>query len=87
MQPPSKAKGVRIQYHNNGSRAKVREDRRNMLPNRERQLVDRDLTNVKPEWKEFKLIFFNVRGLNSESKQKIVGLGLRKSAHHPLESF
>jgi len=72
MQPPPKAKGVQIQDHNNGSRVKDREDRRNTLPNRERQRVARDLTNVRPDWKEFKLISFNVRGLNSESKQKIV---------------
>ena len=32
----------------------------------------RDLSNVKEQMKEFSLITFNVRGLNTESKQKIV---------------
>ena len=51
---------------------KDREDRWNTLPNRDSPRVARDLKNVKTDWKEFKLISFNVRGLNSESKQKIV---------------
>jgi hypothetical protein len=34
--------------------------------------VKRDLTNVKTELNEFKIVSFNVRGLNSEAKQKVV---------------
>ena len=32
----------------------------------------RELTNVREQVKEFSLITFNVRGLNTENKQKIV---------------
>jgi hypothetical protein len=55
-----------------GSRTNGRENRRNVLPNRDRRHINRRLTNVRPDWQDFKLISFNVRGLNSESKQKII---------------
>ena len=55
-----------------GSRTNDRETRRNALHILERQHINRRLTNVRSDWQEFKLISFNVRGLNSESKQKIV---------------
>jgi hypothetical protein len=55
-----------------GSRTNGRETRRNALPNRDRRHINRRLTNVRSDWQEFKLISFNVRGLNSESKQKII---------------
>ena len=41
-------------------------------PTRGRQHVNRDITKVRSEWKEFKLISFNVRGINYHSKQQIV---------------
>ena len=56
----------------NGSRTNDREHRRDTVPNQNRRHVNRQLTNVRSDWQEFKLISFNVRGLNSESKQKIV---------------
>jgi hypothetical protein len=55
-----------------GSRTDDREHRRDALPNKDSPRVKRDLTKVKSDWKEFRLISFNVRGLNQESKQKIV---------------
>ena len=55
-----------------GDRTGVRDNRRNAVPNRDRRYVDRRLTNVRPEYQDFKLISFNVRGLNSETKQMIV---------------
>ena len=55
-----------------GSRTGDRNNRRNAVPNRDRHQVNRRLTNVRSDCQEFKLISFNVRGLNSESKQKIV---------------
>ena len=41
-------------------------------PNKDRPRIKRDLTKVKSDRKEFKLISFNVRGLNQEFKQKVV---------------
>jgi hypothetical protein len=73
-QPPSQ-KSQESQHKkqsDNGSRTNDRQNRRNTLPNRNRRQVNRQLTSVKSDWQEFKLISFNVRGLNSESKQKIV---------------
>ena len=55
-----------------GSRTSDRDNRRNALPNRDRRHFNRRLTNVRSDYQEFKLISFNVRGLNSETKQKIV---------------
>ncbi len=55
-----------------GSRTDDRKHQRNTLPNRDRSRVKRDLTKLKSEWKVFKLMSFNVWGLNQESKRKIV---------------
>jgi hypothetical protein len=55
-----------------GSRTSDRDNRRSALPNRDKRHVNRRLTNVRSDYQEFKLISFNVRGLNSETKQKIV---------------
>jgi hypothetical protein len=73
-QPPSQ-KSQESQHKkqsDNGSRTNDRQNRRDTLPNRNRRHVNRQLTNVRSDWQEFKLISFNVRGLNSESKQKII---------------
>ena len=55
-----------------GSRTHDRETRTNVVANKERRNVNRQLTKVRTDWEEFKLLSFNVRGLNSESKQKVV---------------
>ena len=34
--------------------------------------MNRDVSKVQRDWEEFKLVSFNVRGLNSEAKQKII---------------
>jgi hypothetical protein len=69
---PQKKKVQSKNQNDSGSRTEGRESRRNTLPNKEKTRVRRDITQVKTDWKEFKLISFNVRGLNSESKQKVV---------------
>jgi hypothetical protein len=73
-QPPSQKSQESQDKNKNtsGSRTNGRETRRNALPNRDRRHINRRLTNVRSDWQEFKLISFNVRGLNSESKQKII---------------
>jgi hypothetical protein len=73
-QPPSQESQESQDKNKNtsGSRTNGRETRRNALPNRDRRHINRRLTNVRSDWQEFKLISFNVRGLNSESKQKII---------------
>ena len=73
-QPPSQGSQESQDKNENtsGSRTNGREIRRNALPNQDRQHINRRLTNVRSDWQEFKLISFNVRGLNSESKQKII---------------
>jgi hypothetical protein len=72
-QPPSqKSQESQQKQNTSGSRTNGRENRRNALPNRDRRHINRRLTNVRSDWQEFKLISFNVRGLNSESKQKII---------------
>jgi hypothetical protein len=65
---PQKKKVQPKNQNDSGSRTKVRESHRNTPPNKERSRVRRDLTKVKSDWKEFKLVSFNVRGVNSESK-------------------
>jgi hypothetical protein len=73
-QPPSQKsqKPQSKKQTESGSRTSDRDNRRNALPNRDKRHVNRRLTNVRSDYQEFKLISFNVRGLNSETKQKIV---------------
>ena len=37
---------------------------------------------MRTDWEEFKLLSFNVRGLNSESKQKVVDELVRRNRPH-----
>jgi hypothetical protein len=62
-----------------GSQSHDRENLANATPNSERRNVNRRLTKVRTDWEEFKLLSFNVRGLNSESKQKVVDELVRRN--------
>ena len=62
-----------------GSQSHDRENLANATPNSERRKVNRRLTKVRTDWEEFKLLSFNVRGLNSESKQKVVDELVRRN--------
>ena len=65
-----------------GSQSHNRENRANVAPNKERRYVNSKLTKVRTDLEEFKLISFNVRGLNSESKQKVVDELVRRNKPH-----
>ena len=62
-----------------GNQSHNRENLANATPNSERHNVNRRLTKVRTDWEEFKLLSFNVRGLNSESKQKVVDELVRRN--------
>jgi hypothetical protein len=80
QQPQVAQKGTKQQTQNTtGSQPCDRENLANATPNSERRNVNRRLTKVRTDWEEFKLLSFNVRGLNSESKQKVVDELVRRN--------
>ena len=80
QQPQVEQRGPKQQTQTTtGSKSHDRENLANATPNSEKHNVNRRLTKVRTDWEEFKLLSFNVRGLNSESKQKVVDELVRRN--------
>jgi len=80
QQPQVAQRGTKQQTQTTtGTQPCNRENLANATPNSERHNVNRRLTKVRTDWEELKLLSFNVRGLNSESKQKVVDELVRRN--------